>query len=339
MRIGCTIGDCNGIGLEVWAKALLQLQSDRRAHQVHWFLIAHPDSASEYLHRLGLPVLLRNCSLQLGQLRVEILPCTTYAPIRWGSSTPEAAQQAVEALEQARRLAYQGQLDGVVTLPVTKHALYRIGWRYPGQTEFFAQNGTAAAPIMCFVAGKLRLALLTTHIPLRQVPTAVTPETLTHFLHRLHAALVTDFGLPQPRIALLGVNPHAGEEGTLGDEEERLRHTLEQLRQQGYALAGPFAADAYFGRRRWHEYDATVAMYHDQGLVAFKLLAQGRGVNLTLGLPFVRTSPDHGSAYDIAGRGIADPESMRRALLLTITLVRRRYRHGLLPLAAAGNAG
>lgn len=326
MRLLCTVGDCNGIGLEVWAKALQALEGHSAVQGVMLTLLAHPQTVAEYFRLLKLPVRVTETALELGTHHIELLPCPTYAPIRWGTPDAAAARQAWEALDHARRLLSEGRADAVVTLPVTKHTLYQLGWDFPGQTEFFAHS-SEQPPLMLFVAGTLRIALATTHLPLRRVPEALTPTVLHQTYLRLHRSLQHDFGICAPRIALLGLNPHAGEEGMLGSEELQLRAVLEQLQAAGYRADGFFAADAFFARRRWREYDAVLAAYHDQGLIPFKLLAPTTGVNVTLGLPFVRTSPAHGSAYDIAGQGRADPESMRRALLLALRLTRRRRLH------------
>jgi 4-hydroxythreonine-4-phosphate dehydrogenase len=338
MRIACTIGDCNGIGIEVWAKALLQLEHalPRSPHPVEWLLIAHPRTLMEYFEgcRCQLPVhpYLRDSELRLGSLRIEVLPCSTYAPIRWGYPDRTAAQLAAEALQVAADLARQRLVHAVVTLPISKHALHSVGWRFPGQTEFFARQYPGYEPIMLFHAPELRVALLTTHIPLRRVPGAVRADTLRSFLKRLHSALQWDFALPSPRIALLGLNPHAGENGLLGKEEQEfLLPAVHQLQQEGVQVEGPFPADAFFGWHRYRDYDAVVALYHDQGLIPFKLLAQHSGVNVTLGLPIVRTSPAHGVAYDIAGQGIADAHSMAAALQLTLELLQRRQEQDMLP--------
>ncbi|GBD06843.1 4-hydroxythreonine-4-phosphate dehydrogenase [bacterium HR21] len=326
MRILCTIGDCNGIGLEVWAKALLALEGHRALRGVRLSLIAHPRTVAEYFRALAFPVRVEQTAVEVGSFRVELLPCPTYAPIRWGTPDPTAARQAWEALDSARQLLYQRAADAVVTLPITKHTLRQLGWRFPGQTEFFA-DPVEHSPMMLFVAGTLRIALATTHLPLCQVPDALTPEVLRRTVVDLSRSLQHDFRIATPRIAVLGINPHAGEAGTLGTEELQLHPVLEQLRAEGYCAEGPFAADAFFARRRWRQYDAVLAAYHDQGLIPFKLLAPTRGVNITLGLPFVRTSPAHGTAYDIAGHGRANPESMRRALLMAIRLARYRICH------------
>ncbi len=323
MRILCTVGDCNGIGLEVWAKALLQLQGHRALRGVTVTLIAHPETVRQYFDALTLPVHVTASELTVGTLRIELFPCFTYAPIRWGTADTAAARQAWEALQIARELLSRRAADAVVTLPITKHLLHRLGWDFPGQTEFFAPTAQSP-PLMLFVAGTLRIGLVTTHLPLRAVPEAFTPDAVRQRLIQLHAVLQQDFAIATPRIALLGLNPHAGEDGTLGTEEQLLLPTLEQLRAEGYCCDGPFAADAFFGQRRWRAYHAVLAAYHDQGLIPFKLLAQHRGVNFTAGLPFVRTSPAHGTAYDIAGRGMANPGSMRHALLLALQLARRR---------------
>jgi 4-hydroxythreonine-4-phosphate dehydrogenase len=224
-------------------------------------------------------------------------------------------------------------VHAVVTLPISKHALHSVGWKFPGQTEFFARQYPGYEPIMLFHAPELRVALLTTHIPLRRVPGAVRADALRSFLKRLHSALQWDFALPSPRIALLGLNPPAGENGLLGKEEGRSSSCppCTSSSRRVSRVEGPFPADAFFGWHRYRDYDAVVALYHDQGLIPFKLLAQRSGVNVTLGLPIVRPSPAHGVAYDIAGQGIADAHSMAAALQLTLELLQRRQEQDMLP--------
>lgn len=201
------------------------------------------------------------------------------------------------------------------------------GYDVPGHTEFLAERTGAASFTMLLVSGDLRVGLVTTHLPLARVPAAVTENAVYDQIHSLHRSLHTDFGKGQPRIAVLGLNPHAGDGGVLGHEEQAIiRPAIEAARAEGIEAAGPFPADGFFGRRGFAHYDAVLAMYHDQGLAPFKALAMGSGVNYTAGLPIVRTSPDHGTGYDIAGRGEARPDSFRQAVYLAVDVARRRAR-------------
>jgi 4-hydroxythreonine-4-phosphate dehydrogenase len=231
----------------------------------------------------------------------------------------------MEAVARACDLCLGGGADGMVTAPIHKAAIHRAGYHFPGHTEFIAERAGGAEPLMLMVSGGLRVALVTTHVPLRAVADLVTPEAVLAKLRLLHAALREDFGIDRPRIALLGLNPHAGDEGVLGTEEQTVMGpALAAARAEGIDATGPHPADAFFGRRADRQHHGVLSPYHDQGLVAFKALAMGRGVNVTAGLPLVRTSPDHGTAFDIAGRGVADPASFIEAVRVAAEIVRAR---------------
>jgi 4-hydroxythreonine-4-phosphate dehydrogenase len=248
-------------------------------------------------------------------------------------SLPTGGSQAAEAalawLTQTARLCLEGKLDGMVTAPLSKAAILRTGRAFTGQTEYLTELAGHPDTAMMLLGEDdrerwLRVTLVTTHVPLRAVASAVTPERILKAV-RLSRIACQDLGLPRAKIALCGLNPHAGEAGQLGDEEVRLiSPTVHQLRQEGHDLHGPFAADTLFHTALQGDYDVVVAMYHDQGLAPLKLAAFDTGVNWTLGLPFVRTSPDHGPAYDIAGQGKARASSMQSALRLARRLARRR---------------
>jgi len=231
-----------------------------------------------------------------------------------------AGQLAGHALERAVRLALDGQVDGVVTGPVEKHALHAAGFRYPGQTEWLGALAGGVEVAMMLAAGPLRVVLVTTHVALRDVPALLTTDRVVRIARLTRKALVEQFGMAAPRLALCALNPHAGEQGLFGDEEARVLGPA--AAQAG--LVGPLPADTVFVRALRGEFDAVLAPYHDVGMTAIKVAAFGRGVNITLGLPFVRTSPDHGTAFDIAGQGRADPASMRQALELAVALTAPR---------------
>lgn len=235
-------------------------------------------------------------------------------------------ESALWGLEEVVRRATETPGHAIVTCPITKADLVSLGWRFPGQTEFLGAR-LGAAPTMMLAGPELRVALVTTHLPLRQVPDRITEQAVLETVRATHAGLRDWFGIAAPSLAVLGLNPHAGEAGVLGHEDDDVvAPAVERARSEGIDARGPLPADAAFSPRSRRRYDAHVAMYHDQGLTALKAIEGGRAVNLTLGLPVPRTSPDHGSARDIAGRGIADPTSMVAALDLADRMVRAAKR-------------
>jgi 4-hydroxythreonine-4-phosphate dehydrogenase len=247
----------------------------------------------------------------------------------WGRGTGEgedveratlAGQLAGRAIERAVWLARAGEVDAIVTAPVHKRALHLAGFKYPGVTEFLSQLTGGAETVMMLAAGALRVVLVTTHLPLKDVFAQLTRERVVRVGEIAAAGLTRWWGIARPRLALCALNPHAGEGGLFGDEDERI------LRPAANALgaAGPLSADTVFVRALRGEFDAVLAPYHDVGMTAVKVAGFGKGVNVTLGLPFVRTSPDHGTAFDIAGKGTADSGSMRAALDLAVELTGRQ---------------
>lgn len=251
---------------------------------------------------------------------------------RWtrGGALADAGRLAGAAIERGAALALRGEVGALVTAPIDKAALRAAGWMQPGHTELLRDfAGVPAVAMMLasertLLGGALRVVLATTHLPLREVPSAVTTELLVEQCRFAARALAGWWAIPEPRIGLCALNPHASDGGLFGDEEARVfAPAVAHLVSAGLAVAGPLPADTVFGRAARGEFDAVVAPYHDVGMAAFKTAAFGSGVNVTLGLPFPRTSPDHGTALDIAGRGIARPDSMREAMRLAVRLARR----------------
>ena len=247
-----------------------------------------------------------------------------------GNPTPETARAALDALEEGAQLALRGEIDAIVTGPIHKARMYEIGFKFPGQTEFFADRCGVNNFAMLLTGGKLTVALVTTHIPLREVSEKLRSEEIVR-VGLLLEAFLRQRGLPNPRIAVAGLNPHAGESGALGKEEtdvilpavQRLQSKFENRNSK--IFSGPFSPDTIFHHAANGEWDAVLCMYHDQGLIPLKLHAFHEGVNVTLGLPFPRTSPDHGTAFEIAGKNIARPDSMIAAINLAAELVRKRH--------------
>jgi 4-hydroxythreonine-4-phosphate dehydrogenase len=256
-----------------------------------------------------------------GELQVIDVPLAV--PAHAGQTDPRNAAAVLDMLRRAARGCLDGEFAGMVTAPVNKAVINESGHPFSGHTEFLAEL-SGGQPVMMLVAGTLRVALATTHLPLAQVPAAISREGLWTVLRTLHRELRTSFGIATPRILVAGLNPHAGENGHLGDEEIRIiAPALAELRAEGLDLVGPLPADTLFTPDRLAGADAVLAMYHDQGLPVLKYVGFGRAVNITLGLPLLRTSVDHGTALDIAGMGRADPGSLVAALELALDIAGR----------------
>ena len=261
-----------------------------------------------------------------GTLRVRHIPLAIYEVP--GRPDPRNARHVLDTLAEAADGCMAGRYDAVVTAPLQKSSINDAGIRFSGHTEFFAERAHADV-VMMLASPELRVALVTTHLPLAAVPAAITPAALTRTLRIVHAELQRKFGIAEPRIAVLGLNPHAGEGGHLGHEEiDTLIPVLNALRGEGMHLLGPLPADTAFVPAQRARYDAVLAMYHDQALPVLKSEAFDRTVNLTLGLPFIRTSVDHGTALDLAGSGSANPASLIAAANMALALVRRRNETG-----------
>ena len=326
-RLAVSVGDPNGIGPEVVLKAA------QRQDAADLVAVGNVSVLRQQSEVLGLgPVREVASAADIGGgegLAVLDPDPGADVPLALGETTAEGGRRAMEAVAAAVDLALEGGVDGIVTAPISKEAIQKAGYAVPGHTEFLQERTGAGTVVMVLAAdldaGPLRVALVTIHVPVSAVARLVTGPRVRTVCRTLADALVRDLGIAAPRLAVLGLNPHAGDGGVLGrDEIETITPALDQLRADGLDVTGPHPADAFFGRGAWRNADAVVAMYHDQGLAPFKALAQGAGVNVTLGLPIVRTSPDHGTAFDVAGRGVADPSSMLAAIRLAADMAERR---------------
>ena len=245
--------------------------------------------------------------------------------VQFGRITREGGAAALAAVETGLRLITSGTADALVTAPVSKEAISRTGTRFSGHTEYLAHRLDSGPVIMMLVADDLRVGLVTGHVSVRAVADRITQEAIGQRIRAMASSLRRDYGIDRPRIAVLGLNPHAGDGGVIGGEEQDvIVPAIESACRGGCFAFGPFSADGFFGAGTYRQYDAVLAMYHDQGLIPFKTLSFGRGANHTAGLPIVRTSPDHGTAYDIAGQGKASASSMRTAIFLARDIARRR---------------
>jgi 4-hydroxythreonine-4-phosphate dehydrogenase len=322
--IAITIGDMNGIGPEVTLKALAQILASPENFRV---AVIGPAAVIEFWQNylrssLSLPRISNWEEWPAGAQVVLFDESGETAIVQIGALSKLAGQIAGTALWRAIALAQERKVHAIVTAPLNKHALHLAGYRYPGQTELLAEGLGARDFAMMLVAEDFRVALVTTHLPLRHVAAAISTDLILRRLRVLHHDLSTRFRLAAPRIAVTGLNPHAGEGGLLGEEEQTIITPAIQLaRAEGIAADGPFSADALFGQYKQKRFEAFLAMYHDQGLIPLKMFGFGRAVNYTAGLPVIRTSPDHGTAFDIAGKNRADATSMVEALRLAANIL------------------
>ena len=329
IRVGITIGDINGIGLEVIIKAL----SHPSVVQLCTPVIYGSSKVVSYHKNIVNPAEFSFSTTasaeKIYHQRINVVNVWQETiNIELGKETQEAGKIAHIALDQAVRDLKDGHIDTLVTAPISKNAMKLAGFAYPGHTEYLAHAFEVKEGLMMMVAGDQRVALATAHMPLRDVPEAITTEGLKNKLNILINTLKVDFGISRPTVAVLGLNPHAGENGNIGNEEEEIiRPAILECKKAGNVVMGPYPADGFYGSINFKKYDAILAMYHDQGLIPFKLLNFNNGVNYTAGLPFIRTSPDHGTAFDIAGKNEADPESFRAALFAAIDLFKARKMH------------
>ena len=324
--VAITVGDYNGIGPEVTLKAIGHPAVRRKVTPL---LIGPAEVFERRAESLGLRMqfVRHTDAAYRGGGGIHIAEPSPAAPVKinLGRLSFHAGAAAGAAIKEGVRLTLSGTASALVTAPVSKHALHLAGINVPGQTELLQRLTSSPHVAMMLVSKTLRVGLVTIHVPIRKVPSALTPELLHERVTVIHRALREDWRIRAPRLAILGLNPHAGESGDLGHEEQRvILPVLARLRKRGMLLDGPFPADAFFGRFATGMYDAVIAMYHDQGLIPLKMGAGGRAVNVSVGLPIVRTSPDHGTAFDIAGKGQADPASMVEAILLAVTIAENR---------------
>ena len=326
IRVAITQGDTNGVGYEV----ILKVFSDPNILELCTPIIyGSPKIASYHRKALNLevPYTIINHAEEARDGRVNLLACfDDEIKIEMGQPSQEAGAAALKALDRAMT-DYRSELyDVLVTAPINKATIQSPGFHFPGHTEYIETSvGEGEKALMILMNETLRVALVTTHLPIKDIAKAITKEGIIEKATIFHKALKRDFRISSPRIAVLSLNPHAGDNGLLGSEEKDIiLPAIEELADKGIQAFGPFAADGFFGSGAYDHFDGVLAMYHDQGLAPFKTIALESGVNYTAGLPIVRTSPDHGTAYDIAGKGVADENSMRQAIFTAIDVFRNR---------------
>ncbi len=323
-----TQGDLNGIGTELILKSFPKL----RRFKARFCAVGSFQAFEFQCQHFKFPIKLAHIQSldDLHLLPKSVLPVLNiahHAKTHFGKMRADTGDLAMKAIEQAAKLCLEQQADAIVTAPIHKEAIAKAGWKFEGHTDFLAHlSNTNVQMLLVDERSKLRVALATVHVPIAHVSERLISQGISEKVSMLHDALRRDFGIQKPRIAVLGLNPHASDGGVIGREEEDILKPMLKALKRKFALDGLFAADGFFGAKRYRDFDAVLAMYHDQALIPFKMLAFETGVNLTLGLPFVRTSPDHGTAFDIAGKGIANASSFICAaeLALKLSLQRRR---------------
>ncbi len=333
IKVGITHGDTNGIGYEV----ILKMLEDSRIADLCTIVLYGSAKAAAFYRKSGelQPVQLQKIDTA-ADAHDGVFNIINVVPedlkIEPGQATEIAGAAAFAALEAAVADLRAGDIDVLLTAPINKHSIQSPTFKFPGHTEYLeasfrSDENPDSRALMVLCTDELRVALVTTHLPISEVPSAITKEAVLGKIMDFNRSLHRDFGVLAPRIAVLSLNPHAGENGLLGKEEaDIISPAIAEAREKKIMAFGPYAADGFFGSENYKKFDGVLAMYHDQGLAPFKALAMDAGVNFTAGLPYVRTSPDHGTGYDIAGKGLADAESMRSALYMALDIFRNRRR-------------
>ena len=324
IKVGISVGDLNGIGPEVILKTF---QNSMMFDLCTPIVFASTKALSYHKKILNLKnnlhgILNINNAFpnKLNVLNLWKEP----VPMSLGKPTQEIGKYAVDSFVKAVEALKKGEIDVLVTAPFNKETIQSDVFDFPGHTDYLAQE-LEGKPLMFMITDDLKVGLVTDHVPLKYVASQITPQKIRDKIAVMQQSLIQDFGIEKPEIAVLGLNPHCGDGGIIGKEDDEIiRPTIEQLKEEGALVFGPYASDSFFGSGAYQKFDAVLAMYHDQGLIPFKTLSFGKGVNFTAGLDKIRTSPDHGTAYEIAGKGIANPDSFREAIYKAIDIFKKR---------------
>lgn len=326
--VGISQGDINGVGLEVILKTLAEPMLSEICVPV---LFSSQKTVSYYRKALNLDEFNFNSIKELSQIQAKkpnVFMCyDEEVNIEMGKPSALSAKYAKLSLETATQALLDNHVHVLVTGPINKETMNEAGFNYPGHTEYVGEKFGGGSPLMILCSGDLRVAVVTGHVPLKEVSSLLTVEKVYSKIQQLHNTLQQDFGIRKPKIAVLGFNPHAGENGKIGDEELKVIIPAINKAKDSMLIYGPYPSDGFFGNSMHTQFDGVLAMYHDQGLIPFKTLAFNSGVNYTAGLNYIRTSPDHGTAYDIVGKNIADESSFREAIYLAVDVYKRRHMH------------
>ena len=316
IKLGVSIGDPNGIGIEI----ILKIFEDSRLFEFFTPTIFGPfklleNQKKHFQLNSSLVLKKKNQPLQKNQLNVSDLPLPE-DDLVFGEASKVAGKLAIESLKSSIAALKNWEIDALVTAPINKETIQSEDFKFPGHTDYLAKKFDGNS-LMFMVSESLKVALVTDHIAVKDVPKLLSPKLLREKIQILENSLKQDFNIQRPKIALLGLNPHTGDKGVIGKEDDQvIRPLIKEMSALGHLVNGPYAADSFFGHQSYHQFDAVLAIYHDQGLIPFKTLTFGEGVNYTAGLSRIRTSPDHGTAFEIAGKGLAQIESFRNAMFL-----------------------
>ena len=324
IKVGISVGDLNGIGPEI----ILKTFRDHRMFDLCTPIVFASTKAMSYhrkLLKMDLPIhgivnISQAFPNKLNVLNLWKEP----VPIHVGKPDPEIGKYAVDSFKKAVAALKEGQIDVLVTAPFDKKSIQSDEFDFPGHTDYLAQELEGNA-LMFMVTDELKVGLVTDHVPIKYVAGQITGDKIKDKVVTMEKSLIQDFGIEKPKIAVLGLNPHCGDGGIIGTEEnEVIRPSIKELQDENHLVFGPYPADGFFGSDNYRKFDGVLAMYHDQGLIPFKTLSFGKGVNFTAGLNRIRTSPDHGTAYDIAGKNLAQPDSFREAIYKALDIFRKR---------------
>lgn len=331
MNLIFTLGDCNGIGIEVMIKSIITFdilnksKNNTTNNSIEFAIIANTRTLREYLSFFDFNVEFLSDSVKINDRICKIFECDNYSPVDFGKETLSAGRLAKEALIKSFDLLKTKKYDAVVTMPVSKHSLHLAGWSYPGQTEYYTEMSHVDMPLMILCTSKIRVSLATIHVPIKSVSAILNIENIKNQIGLFSRCLANDYNIKDPKIAVLSLNPHAGENGDIGSEEnDIIIPAINNAKSNGLKAFGPFASDGFFAHGDYKQFDGILAMYHDQGLIPLKLLADGGGVNYSGNLPIIRTSPDHGTGFAISGTNIANHQSTLDAIELAISIAQNR---------------
>jgi 4-hydroxythreonine-4-phosphate dehydrogenase len=322
--VGISIGDLNGIGGEIILKTF---EDSRMLDFCTPVVFASVKTMTFFKTHFNSEINFNiiNDLNQLALGKVNVLNCWNEpVNIEFGKEDLKIGEYAIKSLEAATKALKSNDIDVLVTAPINKHNIQSEKFKFPGHTDYLAQE-LEGNSLMFMVTNTLRVGLLTDHVPVKDVSNHITSELIQQKINTVYKSLQQDFNIQRPKIAILGINPHTGDNGVIGNEDDAiLRPTLLKIKESGKLVYGPYAADSFFGSNNYKNFDAIIASYHDQGLIPFKTLSFGEGVNFTAGLSKVRTSPDHGTAYEIAGKGTADENSFKEAVFTAIEIFKNR---------------
>lgn len=327
-RVAISVGDTNGIGYEIIIKTLLDKNILDFFTPVIFGSTRHLSQYKDLLKDNSIQFFGIHSAEQAVDRKINVVNLWKEpAKLEFGNATETSGQYAFDSLKAAAEAVQNGFCDVLVTAPINKKNIQSENFNFPGHTEYLGEVWKGK-PLMFLVTDTLKVSLVTQHIPLREVPQKINTDSIVQKIEALHQSLIVDFGIRKPKIAVLGLNPHSGDNGLLGSEEQEIIiPAIQPLYEKGMLVFGPYAADSFFSPSNIETFDAVLGMYHDQALIPFKTLCFEEGVNYTASLPFVRTSPDHGTAYDIAGKGVADETSFKEAVFASIKIFKNRLEY------------